>query len=151
MDLGNNRCRRNSRHGGVAFDNRLRLHGQQRQAVAVHQHEFGRQAQAGYRALHGQKRGLQDVDLVNFLGAGLRNRTAQGLGQDFVEQALTLARTQRLGIGQARNRFARIQNDGSRHDRPHQRPATRLVHTGDQTRRVQHRHGGARCSAFTLG
>ena len=78
-------------------------------------------------------RRLQNVQAINFFDAGFGNAKAQGLGADFIEQAFALFLAQQLGIGQALDRFAGIQHDGSCYDRPGQRPTAGLIHTGHQT------------------
>ena len=111
------------RHQRVAIDDGLGQHVQRRQPVAVHQHLHRLQAQALDRALHRQHGGLQDVEPVDFLDAGLRNRAAQGLCADLVVQLFALQRRQHLGIGQAPD--AAGGRRGSPPPRPPGRPAAR--------------------------
>ena len=62
-----------------------------RQPVAVDQHLRRQQAQALDRAAHRQHRGLQDVQRVDLLDAGLADAAAQRLGADLVVQPLARA------------------------------------------------------------
>ena len=69
--LGQNGRGRDGWHLVVTFDNGFCANIEHRQAVAVHQHQFGRQAQTHHRAAHGQQRGLQNIEFVNLFHTGL--------------------------------------------------------------------------------
>ena len=137
-DFGQDGGGRNRGHFGITFHDGFGPHGQGGQAVAVDEHQRGFQAQAGHGALHGQQRGLQDVQLVYFLRTGLRHRKTQGFGADFVEQAFAPHGCQFFGVCKSFDGLQLVQHHGSRYHRARSRATARFVHTGHQGRRIPH-------------
>ena len=90
INLGNDRRSRYRLDQRIAPDNRLGQHVERGQAVAIHQHLDRPQPKTFDRPLHGEHRGLQDVDAVYFLDTGLSHGTAQCIGKDLVVQAFAL-------------------------------------------------------------
>ena len=101
------------------------------QLVAIYQHVVGRHAHRQQSAAHGEKRGLQDIQRIDFGMVRPADAEANGLAFDFDAQASTLFRGQRLGIRDALDAPPRPQNDGSRHHRSGQRSAACFVDSGD--------------------
>ena len=129
MNLGQYRCRRDRRHQCIALDHGLSQDIEDRQTIAIDQYLGRPQAQPIDRTLHGQHRGLQDIEAVDFLDAGLRNRTTQRLGADFIEQALPASGGELLGVRQASDGIHLVENDRCSHHGPGQRPTACLIDT----------------------
>ena len=75
---------------------------------------------------------VQDVQAVDFLHTGLRDGTAQGLGQNGIVEFFAALFAQLFRVVQTRNRIHVVQNHSRRHDRASQRPSPGLVHPGHQ-------------------
>lgn len=130
--LGQDRGSRNSRHLAIAFDHRRRRYGQLRATVAIDQGQLGGNVQAFHRTLHGQHRGLQDVQAVDFLDLCTGDAETQGLFTDLVEQRLALGFGEFLRVVQAEDRARRIKDHRRRHHCAAQRAAAHFVNAGDQ-------------------
>ncbi len=101
--------------------------------VAVDQVVMGQQGGGG--ALHGQKRGVQDVQLVNLLDAGMGDGDGRGL-QDQVGQGLAPGGGEFLAVAQAGGDAGGIQDHGGGGDRAAQGAAANFVnarHAGQAT------------------
>ena len=94
---------------------------QVRFTVAIDLHQLRALTQRKHRALHRQHAGVQDIQLIDFLDAGLGHSPAQGFVMDFLFEQLTFFFAQLLGIGQAGDRLCRIQNHRGRDHRTGQR------------------------------
>ena len=136
VHLGEDRRRGDRGHLRVALDDGLRLYLQHRQPVAVDQHLVRPQSKALDSAAHRQQRGLQDVERVDLLDAGLGDAAAQRLRADLVEQPLAHPLAQDLGVAQAADRLRVVEDHRRSHHRPGQRPAARLVDAGQQARDI---------------
>ena len=82
-------------------------------------------------APHGKQGRLQDIQGVDFRGAGAADRPGQRFALDNRRQALARRRRQALGIGDTGNGLPGREHHDGGDDRPGQRPATSLVNPAD--------------------
>ncbi len=136
VHLGQYRGRGDRLDQGIAPDYRLGQDVDMRQPVAVDQYLDRLQSQAFDRALHREHGGLENVEGVDLLGAGLAHGATQRLGADLVVELGALERCECLGIGQAADRAQIVEDHGGGHHRPHQRAAAGFVDASHQSRRI---------------
>ena len=85
----------------IALDHGFDGYRQFRTAVAIDHRLLRRQAQSSDRTLHGEKGGMQDIELIDFLDAGFSNCPGQCLFADFSGQHLAPLFGKLLGVVQA--------------------------------------------------
>ena len=95
-----------------------------------------KQTVAGWRqpfhgAPHGEPRGLQDIQTVDFENIGSGDRPGSGALTDARRQGLAAIRLQRLAIVQAANWVLRIEHNGGGENRSEQRSPAGFIHAGD--------------------
>ena len=105
-----------------------------RDAVAVHQRVLGVRAQRVYGARHAGHRGVQDVEAVDLGGADEFQVPGQRPLADQRRQRLAARFAERLGIAQAFDGAARVQDHRGHGHRPGQRAAAGFVHAADAPR-----------------
>ena len=96
--------------------------------IAIDPYLGGLEAQTVHRTPHGQQGGLQDIELVNLLHAGLGHTEAQGLGSNFLIELLTFACRQFFGICQTFDGLLIVKDDGGRKHGPSPGAAPSLVY-----------------------
>lgn len=131
--LGDDACRRNAQAQRVASHQGRVFHGQSAHGEAVNECMGGLPGQSIQCARHGEMRGAEDVEAVNFPGVGLA-----GGPEDFASgcQSVIKGRPrpcgELLGIGEA----CEFEIVGQDHRRGHhgtgERAASGFIHTGDQ-------------------
>src|SRR5688572_10094309 len=119
----------------IALDDRFKAaakaqHGAVRATVAVHADAHGRDREAEERSPHREQRGLQDIQYVNLGGIDPANGPGARHAADSRSQPLALRRRELLGVPQAGNRPAWVQDHGCRYDRPGQRSPAGFVDAG---------------------
>src|SRR5579883_1515372 len=107
-----------------------------RQLVAVDLYVGRTYGQAQQRTAHGEEGRAENVESVDLVAVGPRNRLGQRALADDGGQALSLLPRQRLGIGEASDASARIEDHGRGDDRSSERSAAGFVDAGHA---AQHR------------
>lgn len=136
VDLGQYGGGGNRAHQRIPFDDGLCGHVQQRDPVAIHQNQAWLEPQTLHGPAHGQHGGLQNIETIDFLDAGLCNRATQGLGPDLVKQPGPAQGRELLRVVQSHDWLEIIQNDRRRHHGTCQGAAARFIHTGYQPGRI---------------
>jgi hypothetical protein len=90
----------------------------QRHLVPVDQGVLRGNLQFIHGAPHRQQRRLQDVEGIDLLDGRRRDRKGDGTFPDAHRKLFAPFRTQDLGVGQPIDAAVRIEDDGSRNDRP---------------------------------
>ena len=132
---------------------------QLRRTVAV-DHDLRRSPrQAEQRAPHGEQRGLQDIQQIDFVVVGLGHRPGDRALANAHGEHFTALGGELLRIAQAADRAHRIKDHRRRHDRAREWTAPGLIHPGDQfasmpqalpvrpliAQQLKHSFGSARC------
>ena len=97
------------------------------EAIAVDEQQLGAQHELVDSSVHGCDRGLQDVQLVDLLGAADAYPPAQRLSLDDGAKELALALGELLGVVEQRVGEALGQDDRSGHYGPSQATPPRLI------------------------
>ena len=131
-DLGKHRRRGNIGTEAVPLDHGLHRDSEILFPVSVDQNEVGLYGKLPKRPLHGKKRGLQNVDLVNFLLRGETDPVGNSLFLNDREQLPALFVRQLFAVRQAGDIQMGRQDHRRRVHRAGQRPAPRFVHAADR-------------------
>ena len=131
-DLGQDGCRSDSRHLTVALDHRCAGHVQLRAPIAIDECQPRRDTQSINRTLHGEHRGVKDIQLIDLFDLGSGNAPRHRLCADLVEQRFTTGFAQLFRVVEAFDRTRRIEDHCGGHYRTTQRPAPDLVDAGNQ-------------------
>lgn len=114
VGLGQNRCRSDGEVLAVTLYHRgMRDVGIGFEAVAVDEQVLGTYLQLGDGTVHGQERGVEDVDFINLLRGNDTDSPGQSLAFDDLAQGITLAFGQLFGIVEQVVTEILGQNDGS--------------------------------------
>jgi hypothetical protein len=135
--LGENRRSADADAARIAVDDRFeaavqRQAHERRTAIAIDLHVRRPHAQAEQRAPHRQVGRLQDIERVDFLDVGPRDRPGQGAAADLDRKLLALLGLDDLGVADAADAPPRVEDHRSRDDRSGQRAAPRFVDAGAQ-------------------
>ena len=107
-DLGQDGGRRNGSAAGIPFDDGPGLQPQAGVAVAIHQRKLRLGGKHLHRPAHGQKGGLQDVEPVDFLRAGVGDAIAESPAGDFCKESLAFFLAELFGIIETLDLIRRI-------------------------------------------
>lgn len=107
------------------------------EAVAVDEQVLGTYLQLGDGTVHGQERGVEDVDFINLLRGDDTHRPGQSLAFDDLAQGITLVFGQLLGVVEPLVAEVLGQDDGSSIYGSGQATAARFVATGFQKSGIQ--------------
>ena len=136
-DLGENRCGGDGGNAAVAADDGPGSVLPVGAEVAVDVDEFGLHRELFYGAAHCEQAGLQDVETVDFRGAGASDGEAEAVLNDPLEAGFALRGGEFFRVIQALDRRFRIENHRRGNHVTGQAAASGFVRSGSRRRQAR--------------